>query len=161
MSQANLTTYLNDHLAGSVAALELLDHLIEAAAGSPDAALFAKLKSDIAEDQEVVRTLVRRFDGQESTVKKAGAWLAEKIGILKLHASGTDATDLGRLEALEGLYLGITGKGALWKALSAAGFTFEDIDLPALARRAADQRALVEQKRLEAARRALGAALQD
>jgi len=31
MDRASLTTYLNDHLAGSVGAIDLLDHLVERA----------------------------------------------------------------------------------------------------------------------------------
>ena len=35
MSKGELTIYLNDHLAGSVGALELVDHLIETYKGKP------------------------------------------------------------------------------------------------------------------------------
>jgi hypothetical protein len=35
MSKEDLSIYLNDHLAGSVGALELLDHLIETYKGKP------------------------------------------------------------------------------------------------------------------------------
>ena len=35
MTDPNLATYLNDHLAGAVAALELLEHLEKAHAGAP------------------------------------------------------------------------------------------------------------------------------
>ena len=39
MANESLATYLNDHLAGSVVALELLDHLEEGGAGTEPASM--------------------------------------------------------------------------------------------------------------------------
>ena len=47
MSTKALTTYLNDHLGGSVAALELLDHLIERHPDRQWAGTLAELKREI------------------------------------------------------------------------------------------------------------------
>ena len=47
MKAAELATYLNDHLAGSVAALDLLDHLASDALPD-DADFFRKLRDEIA-----------------------------------------------------------------------------------------------------------------
>jgi len=43
----DLSDYLNDHLAGSVAALELLDRLVETYAGKPLERFFRELRDDI------------------------------------------------------------------------------------------------------------------
>ena len=153
----HLSTYLNDHLAGSVAALELLEHL---AKNYPDSSLesfFAELHADISADQDVLRDLLNTFGEKESTIRKAGAWLAEKLGRAKLNLDEHQVTGVGVLEALEGLVLGITGKGLLWRALSAASQTMPQLkgpDYAELEQRAVAQRNRVEEKRIAAARNA-------
>jgi len=54
-----LATHLNDHLAGSVAAIELLDHVRELSKGTERERLFTALKSEVEEDQRVLRELLR------------------------------------------------------------------------------------------------------
>jgi hypothetical protein len=65
---------------------------------------------------------------------------------------------LGAFEALEFLEIGIHGKWALWRALdvaAAADSRLNDMDFKQLAARAEAQRLLVDERRLETARRAL------
>jgi hypothetical protein len=150
-----LASYLNDHLAGSVAALELLDHLIKTHESKPLAKLFKDLRDDISADQDVLRKLLRKFKANESPVRKAGGWLAEKFGRAKIQAAGDKFGDLGLVQALEVLVLGITGKQLLWRALSAALGTsplLRGVDLGRLEERAIEQIERIEVKRLEAAR---------
>jgi hypothetical protein len=153
----HLSTYLNDHLAGSVAALELIEHL---AKNYPDSSLenfFADLHADIVADQDVVRDLLRTFEAKESAVRKAGAWIAEKFGQVKLGLSEDEVSGTGLLEALEGLVLGITGKQLLWRSLAAASESVAELTGPNYAQleeRAGVQRNRVEEKRLAAARQA-------
>jgi hypothetical protein len=157
LSVKELGTYLNDHLAGSTAALELVEYL---AKNYPDSTLenfFAELHADITADREMLRDLLNTFDAKESAVRKAGAWIAEKFGRAKLNLDEHQVDGIGLLEALEGLVLGITGKGLLWRALSAASQTFPELrglDYAQLEQRAVAQRNRVEQKRIAAARRA-------
>lgn len=56
-----LSVYLNDHLAGSVAAIELLDDLIKIYEGQPLAKFFADLRNDVSADQEALRKLLKKF----------------------------------------------------------------------------------------------------
>ena len=160
LNTKNLTSYLNDHLAGSVAALELIEYL---AKNYPDTKLetfFADLHAEISADQDVLRDLLRTFGADESTIRKAGAWLAEKVGRAKFGISENDVSGTGLLEALEGLEMGITGKQLLWRALASASETFpalRGLDYAELERRARDQRQAVEERRLAAAREAFRA----
>jgi hypothetical protein len=157
MSIKNLTTYLNDHLAGSVMALEVIQHAAKPSAGTPLARFLEQLHGEIEEDQTMVRDLLRRLDVSENPVKKATAWIAEKAGRVKIDLSDASGA-LGRLEALETLKLGILGKLALLVALDqVAGEVrpLAGLDFPALQRRAQDQHDRVEAWRLEAAREAL------
>src|ERR1700682_506240 len=105
-----LATYLNDHLAGSVAAIELLDHLIEQQTGQRLEKFLVDLRDEISADQEKLRDLIRKLGGEESVVHKAGAWMIEKLGRVKIGAAGDKGGELGLLQALEGLAMGITGK---------------------------------------------------
>lgn len=95
-----LATYLNDHLAGSVAAIELLDHLRERSKGTERERLFSSLQSEIEEDQKVLKVL-RGVGGKESRVRKAAAWLTEKVGEAKLKLADSGGGELKLLEALE------------------------------------------------------------
>lgn len=154
-----LTTYLNDHLAGSVAAIELLEHLEELAGGTGRERLFASLKSEVEEDQKVLKDLLGELGGRQSRVRKAAAWLTEKVGEAKLKVDDPGGGELRLLEALETLELGILGKLALWRALGVAAEAVPQIrkvDLRELERRATAQHDRVEAARLKAARAAFG-----
>ena len=157
MAKDDLSTYLNDHLAGSVAAIELLDHLIKVHEGKPLEQFFKELRRDINADQEVLRKLVQRF-AKESAIRKAGAWLVEKFSRVRIQIAGEKPGEMGLLQALEVLVLGITGKQLLWRALSAAlanSPLLRGVDLQQLEERAIAQIERVEAKRLETAREAL------
>ncbi len=149
-----LLTYLNDHLAGSVGALEVLAKVRERERHSALGGVCARLYEDIVEDQGVVQRLIADMGGSESTTKKAAAWMAEKVGRLKL---GSDEASKGvtLVEELETLALGIQGKLALWTGLEPLSGATADprlaaLDYTMLQARAKAQHGLVEQMRLEA-----------
>ena len=153
----NLPSYLNDHVAGSVAALELLDHLIKTHAEKPLESFFRELRNDIEADQNVLHEVLRTFEAKESLARKAGAWIAEKLGRTKIKAAGDKTGEIGLMQALEVLVLGITGKQLLWRALAATPETsarLSKFDLGQLEQRAIEQVERVEAKRLDAARAA-------
>jgi hypothetical protein len=151
----DLSDYLNDHLAGSFGALELLDRLIEACQGKPLERFFRDVRRDIEEDQAQLKELMAKLDVGESAVRKAGAWLAEKVSRPKIELG--ECVDHGIFLALEALILGITGKRSLWRALQAASRTMPDLarlDYSGLEKRAIEQCERVEARRLEIARTA-------
>jgi hypothetical protein len=154
------STYLNDHLAGAVAAVELLDHLIELHRGSDRRTFYQTVQAEIIEDQKVLQDLVSRVGGRESQVRKAAAWLSEKLAQAKLALDDRADGQLRTFEALEALALGIHGKLQLWTALAEAARVnpaFQGVDFARLQERAQDQYKRVDQERLQAARRALEA----
>ena len=154
MSPGALGTYLNDHLAGSIGAVEMLERAIRENEGQPIAARLEPLLADIREDQAVLQDLLERVGSAENPLKKASAWLAEKAGRVKL--GGTDQPrELSRIEVLEMLTMGIHGKRALWRALRTVAGKYpmlQSLDLDTLERRAGEQHDQVEALRLEAAR---------
>lgn len=147
-----LHTYLNDHLAGSVAALELIEHLTEKFPGTELEKFLADLYAEIEADQQVLRDLLQAFEKNESAIRKAGAWVAEKFGRAKFAIGANDVSGVGLVEALEALTLGITGKQLLWRALSVASEVWPALQLRVIG--AAEQRDRVDVKRLQAARQA-------
>jgi hypothetical protein len=158
MANESLTTYLNDHLAGSVVALELLDHLEADGAATAQASALAGVHADIEADRQELEAFMVQLGIAVSAPRKATGWLVEKLSELKLHFDDAGDGALRRLEALETVSLGIAGKQALWDALAAVEDAPElnGLDYARLGRRAATQRAVVEELRLRAAQEAFG-----
>jgi hypothetical protein len=158
----NLATYINDHLAGSVAALALIDDM---SSGLDDASLkafLAALKGEITEEQGVLRILLQANDYKEGALKKAVAWLGEKASSPKFGGSKDDHQGLAIMQGLEMLYLGITGKLLQWHAFQAAIAPMIEalgFDLTRLQQQAEKQRITVEEFRLGYARRAFSGAM--
>jgi hypothetical protein len=158
MSAEILRTYINDHLAGSVAALELLDHLVKVHEKSDRESFYRGLRAEIEEDQKVVQNLLEKVGGRESSVRKAAAWLSEKVGQAKLAFDDPGGNQLRVLEALETLALGIQGKLLLWRALASASDSIpavRTVDFTRLQGRAREQFERVDAERLRIARIAL------
>jgi hypothetical protein len=159
MVNDSLATYLNDHLAGSVVALELLDHLEEDGAGTAEASTLAGVRADIEADQQELEAFMTQLGISVSAPRKATGWLVEKLSEIKLHLDDAGDGALRRLEALETISLGIAGKQALWHALAAAvgdAPELNGLDYARLGQRAETQRAVMESLRLHAAKAALG-----
>ena len=153
----NLTAYLNDHLAGSVAAITLIDDLAAATDDSSLKTFLSKLKREIDADQKVLERLIKSAEEKESIARKAAAWFSEKFARAKFKVAGDDFGGLGLLQALEMLGLGIRGKQLLWRTLQNSGYVPpSDVDFSHLEKRAIEQQERVEEKRIEAARAAFG-----
>ena len=150
-----LDSYLNDHFAGSVGALELLAHWIKLYRDKPLGTFFTDLESEIRADQDTLRDLMRRLGVEESKARQAGAWAAEKLGLARFVIAGDEPGGLGLALVLEGLIMGITGKQLLWRALAAANLPkAQGFDFKELQRRAEEQIKQTEAERIRAARRA-------
>ena len=161
MAPSPLTTYLNDHLAGSTGAIELMEHAIVRDEGDPLARFLSDLLPEIRADQDVLREILLRVGGEPSTAKKAVAWLGEQLSRVKRDAPGTSdgrEAALGRLTEFEIVALGILGKRGLWTALrqiAGADARLTGVDFPRLIQRAEHQFTLVEHQRLLLAESAL------
>ena len=150
-----LDSYLNDHLAGSVAAIELIAHWSKLCGGKPLGEFFDGLEAEISVDQETLRDLMRCLGVEESKVRQASAWAAEKLGRARIVIAGDEPGGLGLVLALEGLIMGITGKQLLWRSLDAANLPkTEGFDFKELQRRAEGQIKRAEVERIRAAQQA-------
>lgn len=158
MARQQLAAYLNDHLSGSVVALELLEHLEQVHAGTPLAAVVAQVRAEIHDDRAVLEHLIARLDINRSAPRQAVAWLGEKLAQLKLAFDDRGAGAMHLFESLEAVSLGIEGKGGLWRTLVILAPTIpalQGIDYPELIRRAESQRVRIEAERLRVALAAL------
>jgi hypothetical protein len=160
MNKKLLGIYLNDHLAGSTAGLELARRARGENRNSEYAEFLRTLVEEIDEDRETLKRIMNDLGIRTDPAKVAAGWLGEKTGRLKLNGQLTGYSPLSRLEEIEGLALGVTGKLALWKALRLLADREPALDRPALERlieRAERHQRGLEEHRLAAAREALGA----
>ena len=118
MNDKLLSIYLNDHLAGAEAGFELAKRALSNNQGTAYGTFLAELVRDIEEDKATLAELMDNLGIAQDRVKQTAAWVAERIGRLKLNGQLTGYSPLSRLIELEGLRLGVEGKLCLWKTLS-------------------------------------------
>jgi hypothetical protein len=149
-----LGVYLNDHLAGSAAGLELAAKLRDNNQGTELGEAMAALHRDIEQDRATLEELMGRLEVERHPVKQAAGWLFEKLSRARLNPALTGSADLTRLLETEALSLGIEGKLAMWLALKEAAAGDQRLagtDFDRLIERARGQRRTLEPHRLAAA----------
>jgi hypothetical protein len=153
-SDEALVVYLNDHLAGSAAGVELAEKLRDNNQGTELGKAMVALHHDITEDRETLEELMRHLDVARHPVKEAAGWMLEKVSRLRLNPALTGSPELTRLLETEALSLGIEGKLSMWLALkeaAAADPRLAAADYDRLIERARGQRRALEPHRLAAA----------
>lgn len=158
MSERNLRVYLNDHLAGAVAATGLLERLGSELDDPEMVRELSELHDEVATDIETLRDLLRRLDFPESGPRKLAAAVLQKGANLKFRLEASKHGELQLLHALDSLSLGIEGKKTLWSALDAAAEREPRLrlaDYGRLTERADDQLSALSDLRRRVARGAL------
>ena len=159
-SDEALVVYLNDHLAGSAAGVELASKLRDNNQGTELGRAMVALHHDISEDRDTLESLLGQLELNRHAVKEAAGWMLEKVSRLRLNPALTGSAELTRLMETEALSLGIEGKLAMWLALKEAAATdprLAGTDYDRLIERARGQRGALEPHRLAAAAAALSA----
>jgi hypothetical protein len=157
MASRLLEIYLVDHHAGSTLGLELAKRAARSNRGTPTGEALERLVAEIDADRAALQRLLAVLGTRPSKVKDGLAWSAERLGRLKLNGQLRGYSPLSRLNELEGLWLGVAGKRALWEALRTLPelASLPDFDFAALSRRAEAQLLELETLRREAAAQAL------
>jgi hypothetical protein len=156
----DLDSYLNDHLAGSISALELIAHWVEVHKGEPLGRFFVETEREIKADQDTLRDVMRTLGVEESKVRQAGAWAAEKVGRARLMIAGDEQGSLGLMLTLEGLIMGVTGKKLMWRTLAAAKLPrLKSYNFEQLQGRAEQQVERIEAERISAVRQVFAEAI--
>jgi hypothetical protein len=147
-----LATYLNDHLAGATAGVELARRARDQNEGTPLGRFLGGLAGEIEEDRESLKAVMARIDVGTDRLKVAAGWVGEKAGRLKPNNRLFGYSPLSRLIELEGLALGVEGKRSLWQVLRNLNDSrLSEFDFDALLERARAQRDALQERRLAAA----------
>jgi hypothetical protein len=151
-----LAIYLNDHLAGSTAAIELGERLVDETAGAVIGPELAAIIEEIREDRRALEQLMERLEIARDPVKRGAGWIGEKLSRLKL-VIGSGPAELARLLSLEALSTGVQGKASLWLSLQQLVDhpVIASTELDELRRRAKDQLARLDDLRARIAPAAL------
>ena len=155
-----LASYLNDHLAGSTTALELLENLAATYPNTDTAQLARAIKEEVAQDRDQLESIMEKLHISKTLTRRTSAWLTEKFTQLKLRVDDPATGALRLLESTEAISVGVEGKRLLWLALSTASETHPELrgpDYANLIQRAQSQRDRLEAARLQAATTALNA----
>jgi hypothetical protein len=147
-----LGIYLNDHLAGATLGLDLARRARSSNEGNEYGDALAELTAEIESDRDALIRVMEELDVPRDHLKLGSAWIAEKVGRLKLNGSLFSYSPLSRLVELEGLFLGVTGKCSLWTTLKdATPGRVSSVDLDDLIARAESQRSRLQELRTRAA----------
>jgi len=149
----SLGSYLNDHLAGATARLELARRVAGSRQDVEHRKRLTGLAADIAADRQALVQLMRSAGVPVHGRKILAGWITEKATRLKPNANVLIRSPLSDLIELEALYLGIQGKAARWRVLLAASSNDGRLDqqrLRVLLDRAGAQLAVVEELHLQA-----------
>ena len=160
IGEDRLSIYLNDHLAGATAGLDLARRAARNNRSTSYGGALAGVAEEIAEDRATLAAVMARLSVGHDRVKLALTWGLEKAARLKPNGRLLASSPLSRLEEIEALSLGVEGKLALWRTLShtlAADPRLDGVDLDDLVARAQSQRRRLERQRMSAAEQALTA----
>jgi hypothetical protein len=157
MSRTYLSIYLQDHLAGATAGVNLAKRASKHNEGTPTGRRLEQIAHEIEVDRDTLARFMSELGVPASWMKNAIAWVTERLSRLKPNGRGHGDTLLLRMHELETLSLGIAGKQCLWEALRMApeSAAIANLDLDDLHERARSQRERVEMERIALARVAL------
>jgi hypothetical protein len=135
-----LPAYLRDHLAGSVAAVDIARRRRDAEPDEPSRTAIARLIEDIEEDRARLRGLMSELGIVPSVWKQT---VAAGFSWLGAGRSVVGSAELNRLREFEVLLMGVRGKELLWHTLGRLGL-LAPASQRLLLRRVASQRATLE-----------------
>jgi fermentation-respiration switch protein FrsA (DUF1100 family) len=147
LGEDDLSVYLNDHLAGATAGVDLARRVADGA-----------IAAEIEEDRGALIEVMDRLAVRQDPAKVALGWAAVQASRLRFAAERLGHAPVTRLEQIEALALGVEGKLALWQALRqthGADPRLDAIDFEDLIDRARSQRRRLERLRMAAADEAL------
>ncbi|MCX5232559.1 hypothetical protein ABZY16_07775 [Streptomyces sp. NPDC006553] len=149
-----LGIYLNDHLAGAAAGVELFRRAARVHRGTALGPPLASIALEVTQDRESLRRIMAALDLPVKRHRIALGRLAEKAGRLKLNGRVLSRSPLSDVLELEAMRLGVEGKACAWRSLEALAGTDARIDVAHvrdLLRRAERQIQVLETLRVERA----------
>lgn len=149
-----LNIYLNDHLAGAIAAYELAKRSLSSNRDTSFGEYLETFITELDSDRASLEEVMEMVSAPKDRLKPIAGWLAEKVGRLKLNGQIRGHSPLSRVIEFEGLRAGVEAKLCLWNSLRELSLTDGRLvmDFDRLIERAADQQLELEKHRIEAAR---------
>jgi hypothetical protein len=150
-----LGIYLNDHLAGATAGVELAHRMAKSHTGPGSDGALQRLTAEIAQDRSSLLRIMAALGVPTRAYKVYAGWIGEKAGRLKFNGHLRSRSPLSNLEELEMLRLGVEGKAAGWRTLRVLADSDQRLDatrLDDLLSRARRQADLLEELRVRAAK---------
>ena len=155
-----LGIYLNDHLTGATAGLELFRRATGAHRRTEAGPVLARLTAEVESDKDSLLAIMRALGVPVRQYKLVGAWAAEKVGRLKPNGRLLSRSPMSSVVELEGLHLGVLGKASGWRLLRSLADSEPRLDpaeLDRLLDRAQRQAEELDALRLRAGREAFAA----
>lgn len=112
-----LGIYVNDHLAGHVAGLELAKRSASSNKGTALGDFLEGFVSELEDERGVIEKALAAISRDPNRFKTMGAWVAEKAGRLKLNGNVVGYSPLSRVLEIEAMAHGVAAKKDLWDAL--------------------------------------------
>ncbi|HEX2029659.1 MAG TPA: hypothetical protein VHF25_16880 [Nitriliruptorales bacterium] len=157
-----LGIYLSDHLAAAVGGTQLAERVRRNNQSTDLEPFLRGLAAEIAQDRRDLERILRYLGVAGSRTKQLAAIALERIGRGKLNGQVVGYSPLSRLVELEALSVAVESKLNLWHSLSAAlppTALPAGVDLDRLIRRGEEQRAVLRERRADAAREAFAGAV--
>ncbi|HVV09188.1 hypothetical protein [Amycolatopsis sp.] len=117
MNRTLLGIYLNDHLTGATAGVELARRLARTEGEWAGGGKLERLAEEIERDRDALLDMMAALGEPVRKVEVATGWLAEKLARVKLNGRVVSRSPLSRVVELEGMRLGVEGKVAGWRTL--------------------------------------------
>jgi hypothetical protein len=155
MNRKLLRIYLQNHLAGATAGLELARRVRGENEGTPYGEPLAKLADEIEADRRSLEIVMGDLGFAADRIKNLAFWAGEKAGRLIPNGQLTGYSPLSRVVELEGLSIGVMGKRSMWHTLADLADSEPTLDPDRLARlmeRADQQLDTLSELRLRAGR---------
>ena len=152
-----LAIYLRDHHAAGVAGARVAERVATTVGRDSGNDDLRRVASEIRQDLVVLEGIMSRLGVEPDRVKDTFSRIAERLGRMKLNGRLLRRSPLSDLLELETLVVGITGKQALWVSLrEIPSINIEELDQ--LLERAEEQKRVVENARVAAAKRSFQSA---
>lgn len=151
-----LAIYLNDHLAGATGGVRLAHRAAQSHGDDPTGEEMARLTRQIAQDRRSLMQIMSELGVPLRRARILLGALAELAGRLKTNGRAFSRSPLNDVLELEAMLLGVAGKAACWRTLSALADHEPALDgdrLAELERRAESQIAVLEDLRAQSAAR--------
>ncbi len=157
IAKERLGTYLQDHYAGSSAGIELFRRAADQQSDPVARTALTSILAEVEDERDALERFLDAIGTKPDPLKNAGAWMAEKLGRLKVNGELIRRSPLSDVVELEALRIAVEGKACGWRVLRSLTEDeklFDAAELDRLHDQAGRQIEQLEELRMTAANRA-------